>query len=438
MKIKALSQILRKCVESQTLSSPIRFTTTVCLDYTVPTERARRVLLAGAKAAMGARGLMEEPAPVVFVGELNDRGVEYCIEYMLYPWEPLPPMAAEDIVLTSILEHLHKAGLTIAYPKGHEFQEEASVLNFDPLPLHERSRYLTQMEVFCDLAPDAIDAFVASIQPWTFQAAQTLSQPHGQGRRIYVLVEGLVQVVMTPPDHHGGAILVEQLQPGQILDEQILDTSQGHTARITAVTDGVIYEMPWDAMALVLPEPQHVLHRIDHVIAQRRAKVAHASRQVMVVDEESEAPERPAETLTTRVRSAIHRLATVRRVPRRLLIVDDAAIMRQLIQEVAEEAGLEVVGQAANGEEAVAQYQACKLDLVTMDLVMPGMDGLAALREIVTLDGQAQVLMLSAVNQQEKLAEALELGALDFIVKPFKKEHLQKTFAKLASGGQRP
>ena len=106
---------------------------------------------------------------------------------------------------------------------------------------------------------------------------------------------------------------------------------------------------------------------------------------------------------------------------RRLLVVDDALFMRKLIRGVAAEAGWEVVAEAGNGEEAVALYAQHRPDLVTMDLVMPVMGGLEALRKIRELDPKAQVVVVTALDQKQALMDSIRDGALDFIVKPFER-----------------
>jgi two-component system chemotaxis response regulator CheY len=116
--------------------------------------------------------------------------------------------------------------------------------------------------------------------------------------------------------------------------------------------------------------------------------------------------------------------------PKRVLIVDDAMIMRQRIKDVAEEAGWLVAGEAKNGEEAVTMYQQESPDLVTLDIVMPELDGVSALKQMIENDPDARVVMVSAVNQKEKLAECIQAGAIDFIVKPFDKASLLRFFQK--------
>ncbi len=109
-------------------------------------------------------------------------------------------------------------------------------------------------------------------------------------------------------------------------------------------------------------------------------------------------------------------------VMKRLLVVDDALLMRKMIRDVAVEAGWEVAGEAVNGAEAVALYQSLRPDLVTMDVVMPEMGGLDALRAIRAVDPDARVVMITALDQKQTLMESIRDGAIDFIVKPFDRE----------------
>ena len=114
----------------------------------------------------------------------------------------------------------------------------------------------------------------------------------------------------------------------------------------------------------------------------------------------------------------------------RLLIADDALIMRMKIRDVAQKAGWTVVGEASNGAEAVAKYAELRPDLVTMDLVMPELDGLEALRAIRGKFPAAAVVMISAVNQKERLRECIVAGAVDFIFKPSQAVELQGFFER--------
>jgi len=102
-----------------------------------------------------------------------------------------------------------------------------------------------------------------------------------------------------------------------------------------------------------------------------------------------------------------------------VLICDDAIFMRRMISDILTQAGFRVAGEASNGVQAVELYKSLKPDLVTMDIVMPEMGGIDAVREIVRNDPDARILMCSAMGQQALVIEAIEAGARDFIVKPF-------------------
>lgn len=115
---------------------------------------------------------------------------------------------------------------------------------------------------------------------------------------------------------------------------------------------------------------------------------------------------------------------------KRVLIVDDALFMRKRIRDVAVDAGWEIAGEAKDGNEAIALYQQEKPDLVTLDIVMPKLDGVEALKQLRQQDPKARVVMVSAVNQKDKLAECIQAGAIDFIVKPFEKAELRGFFEK--------
>ena len=103
----------------------------------------------------------------------------------------------------------------------------------------------------------------------------------------------------------------------------------------------------------------------------------------------------------------------------RVLVCDDAIFMRTMISDILTGAGYEVVGEAETGVQAIDRYQALKPDLVTMDIVMPDMGGIDAVREIVKTDPAAKILMCSAMGQQALVVEAIQAGAKDFVVKPF-------------------
>jgi two-component system chemotaxis response regulator CheY len=117
----------------------------------------------------------------------------------------------------------------------------------------------------------------------------------------------------------------------------------------------------------------------------------------------------------------------------KILIVDDSALMRLTLKNIVIKAGHEVVGEAGNGIEAIASFQSTQPELVTMDITMPEMDGIEALKEIKKINPKALVVMCSAMVQQVLVIEAIQSGAADFIVKPFSAERINDSIDKVLS-----
>jgi len=126
----------------------------------------------------------------------------------------------------------------------------------------------------------------------------------------------------------------------------------------------------------------------------------------------------------------VETIMTTTPAPKRLLVVDDALIMRAMIKDIAQQAGWEIAGEATNGRECLDRYCELSPDLVTLDIVMPELDGVKALRQLRQEHPDAAVVMVSAIDQKEKLSECIQLGARDFIVKPFDRDHLRSLFQR--------
>jgi len=118
----------------------------------------------------------------------------------------------------------------------------------------------------------------------------------------------------------------------------------------------------------------------------------------------------------------------------RLLVVDDAMFMRRMLSDILEKGGHTICGEASTGKEAIERYKELKPDLVTMDIIMPDMSGIEAVKEIMKIDPNAKILMVSAMGQQALVLEAVQSGALDYIVKPFQPsrvlESIERVFKK--------
>ncbi|MFC5471722.1 response regulator [Cohnella suwonensis] len=115
----------------------------------------------------------------------------------------------------------------------------------------------------------------------------------------------------------------------------------------------------------------------------------------------------------------------------KILVVDDAAFMRMMLKEMLAKGGHQVVGEAANGAEAVEQYRKLVPDLVTMDITMPVMEGIEAVRLIKQEHPNAKIIMCSAMGQQGMVVEAIQAGARDFVIKPFQPERVLEAVMKV-------
>lgn len=120
------------------------------------------------------------------------------------------------------------------------------------------------------------------------------------------------------------------------------------------------------------------------------------------------------------------------------MIVDDAAVMRIMLKQLFEKNGFEVVAEVSNGADAVERYEILRPDLVTMDITMPDMDGITAVKEIIRIDPGARIIMCSAMGQVDKVKAAVLAGAKSFLVKPLKPERVLQTVNQVLGLAEAP
>ena len=114
----------------------------------------------------------------------------------------------------------------------------------------------------------------------------------------------------------------------------------------------------------------------------------------------------------------------------KIMVVDDAAFMRMMLKDILTKGGYEVVGEAENGLKAVDKYKELTPDLVLMDITMPELDGIGAVRQIKSIYPNAKIIMCSAMGQQAMVLESIQAGAKDFIVKPFQADRIIQAVSK--------
>lgn len=114
-----------------------------------------------------------------------------------------------------------------------------------------------------------------------------------------------------------------------------------------------------------------------------------------------------------------------------ILIVDDSRTSRKMLRNILEADGYTIVGEAKDGEEGVSYYKELRPDITTMDITMPVLDGLNALRKIMEIDNKAKVIMVTAAGQKGKMLDAMKLGATDFLAKPFEPKQISEIMKKV-------
>ena len=117
----------------------------------------------------------------------------------------------------------------------------------------------------------------------------------------------------------------------------------------------------------------------------------------------------------------------------KILIVDDASLIRVMLKDIISNKGFEIVGEAKDGFEAVSKYKIYSPDIVIMDITMPGFNGIEALKQILAINPQAKVIICSSLGQKQLVAEAIQIGACDFIVKPFKNDRVLEAIHRVCN-----
>ena len=118
---------------------------------------------------------------------------------------------------------------------------------------------------------------------------------------------------------------------------------------------------------------------------------------------------------------------------KKLLVVDDASVVRLMVKKILNESDFEIVGEAKDGKEALEKYKELKPDIVTMDLVMPEVDGIQATKDILAYDEKAKIVILSGIDQREMLMQAINAGACSYVVKPFETDRLITALNEVSS-----
>lgn len=252
-----------------------RLQTEIVIDFDVPPERARRILLAGAKAAASERGILDHPEPRVLIGEPGEYGVCYIVRF----WgkvDECSPSTLRDAVMTHLLRQLHIAGLTPALPKEDVFLARRPKRLLDHGGEDDRIEILSRADLFAgaldrnELAEMAHNAALR-----TFGRGEALVRQGENGSSLFVVAEGILDVHVDGPD--GRQLKVGHILAGEIFGEMSLLTGAPRSATVTAATTAVVYEITRELFETILDARPAIAGEISRLVARRQAATASAA-----------------------------------------------------------------------------------------------------------------------------------------------------------------
>ncbi len=263
---------------------PTRFEASVTVDYSVPGDRVKRVLLASLKALATEPGFDSSHPPVVLVEKASSRGVEYLLRYWILPWDPQSPTTWKDLVLSSALHHLRTAGISLAYPKTDVYHAEMPARQIDGRSVKDEIKLLAKINLFEPLQKDEIRHLAQSLHRHIAPAGQTLVHSGEEGESLFVLIEGLLAVNVERDGHMQQVALLE---PGQFFGEMSLLTGARRSATVICVTESVVYEIRKHALQQVMEQRPELAEHLSRILAERQL----LTRQALQRTDEAVAPQ---------------------------------------------------------------------------------------------------------------------------------------------------
>ncbi len=405
--------------------SPVRFSHEFILEYDVAPERGFRVMQAAVRSAIGDEGILYRPDPAVVIVDTNQQGTVFQVQWWMIPFRPESPNRAKSRIITSVIDHLQAAGLGIALPITVSPRElpHVPVVNVR----EDRHDLLRLNRLMRPLSSEIVSALDPELSIRLVDTGTVVTGAGDRTDRISMLLEGLLVAHVDHPTE-GEVLEAYRLEPGSYFGEHMLDGGRPSLVTIEAKVESVVVDINLQRVFELMAATPELAKEVEATHRERQLRVYRAARVDRVGWDRRSAEETTIESV---IRNLAGRARSIRPSGPRLLVVDDSHLQRHQLSEIARSAGWEICGEAADGVDAVGRYRDLRPDLVTLDLVMPRMDGLEALSEIIEFHADAHVLMVSAVNPPSELERALSLGAIDFIVKPYDPVSLRETFERL-------
>jgi CRP-like cAMP-binding protein len=245
-----------------------RFEVYFTLDYSVPVERARRVMMAGATDAFTSTGFDSTKEPQVLVDKTNDLGVVYKVRFWIHAWKELSPSSARNIIQSKILEHLDSAGLTLAYPKEDIYYTPMPARHLATEDEKDRVKLLSKIDLFSFLNQDEIEDLCKGLIRKEYTKGYEIVRINENGNSMFVLLEGLLDVYIDNEDNQ--PVKVARITPGNYFGEMSLLTGEKRSATVSTATDSIVFEITRENFNKILSARNSIIDKISENISERK------------------------------------------------------------------------------------------------------------------------------------------------------------------------
>jgi len=246
--------------------TPARFEMTFVLDFSVPSERAIRILSAAVVSAIGPKGPLADPPPKVRVDEVSKYGVEYKMRYFLEPAD-VSPSKARDTITRAVLKHINQAGITLSYPRQDVFYARMPWRHKDWSYLKDQIHQLQSLSLFTRLDEEEVAFIAAHMSVHSLDKNTVVVEQGTAGSSMFILAEGLLEVLIDQPD--GTQIKVADLAPGTFFGEKSLLTGEPRSATVICVAESVVCEITKSCMAELLERNPNLAETLGRAVVER-------------------------------------------------------------------------------------------------------------------------------------------------------------------------
>ncbi|MBU1098716.1 MAG: mechanosensitive ion channel family protein [Bacteroidetes bacterium] len=250
------------------ISKETEFEIIICLDFSIPIERAKRILFAGAIQACNENSISKGANPKILVHNTSNAGIEYSVKFLLNPWQENTPSEAKDKILSTIINHLSKAGVYTAFPKNEIFYTKMSDKNLSMNSTLNRIKILSSIEFFNSFSEAELKKLSENISPATVKENCNIIVQGDEGNSMFILIEGFLEVYIT--SESGDKIIVGKIAPGGFFGEMSLLTGEKRCATVKAITESRVFEITKNDLAPVLQTRSEIVKEISMVINNRQ------------------------------------------------------------------------------------------------------------------------------------------------------------------------